>query len=75
MAFIPKTLRLLSPAAAEPVTRATVAAEGLRMAMSYAGLNNRGRIGEVEQTKPTGNTRGESDDLKETNYQGAVPCF
>ncbi|CAK9057398.1 Probable glutathione S-transferase 8 (GST class-sigma) [Durusdinium trenchii] len=49
MAFIPKTLRLLSPAAAEPVTRATVAAEGLRMAMSYAGLVFEDRRVSVEE--------------------------
>eukprot|EP00913_Durusdinium_trenchii_P010130 g9499.t1 len=52
MAFIPKTLRLLSPAAAEPVTRATVAAEGLRMAMSYAGLVFEDRRVSVEETGP-----------------------
>ena len=47
MVFIPKSLRLLTPAEAVDVSdasgavtadhRATVAAEGLRMAMNYAG--------------------------------------
>lgn len=56
MAFLPQQLRLLSPLPSIQPCAASVSADGLRRAMSYAGVFSMG-MGENIRTKGEGDTK------------------